>query len=176
MRKLRLWTILLTLAALGTMLSAVPAAALSIKAGQTFPWMTIADEKGKAVDLKKVINGQPAVVVYWSVTCHVCVEDVPRILSHYNGLKKKPYRLVLVAGESSEMVAVAKCFIEAKKPGRATVLFDRLTKKGHVLANRLGLEFTPTVIILDRHGKVVQVFEGAPDMKKFDEAVAKAIK
>ncbi|MBU0513832.1 MAG: TlpA family protein disulfide reductase [Proteobacteria bacterium] len=172
----KLMTIILTLAALGTLLSVAPAVALSVKTGDAFPWLTVADENGKAVELKKVINGRPAVVVYWSVTCHVCVDDVPRIMNHYNGLKKKAYRLVLVAGESSEMVPVAKCFIQAKKPGRAVVLFDRLTKKGHVLANTLGLEFTPTVIIIDRRGKIVQVFEGAPNLKKLDAAVAKALK
>jgi protein-disulfide isomerase len=153
-----------------------PAAAMKVKVGDKFPVLTIDDADRKAVDLGKVIGGLPAVVVYWSVSCSACVDEVPKLLAHHNKNNKK-YRLVLVAGEAPQMVTVAKCFVQAKNPGTALVLFDRLTRKGHVLAEALGLEYTPTLIVINAKGKIIKIFEGAPrTMAPLDAALAKAKK
>jgi thiol-disulfide isomerase/thioredoxin len=156
---------------------AYPAAALKVKVGDKFPMLTIENAAHKAVPLAKVMNGKPSLVVYWSVSCSACVEEVPKLLAHYNKKKNQKYRLILVAGEAPEMITVAKCFVEAKNPGPAVVLFDRLTRKGHILAETLGLEYTPTLVIVGAGGKISTIFEGAPrTMAKLDEALAKVVK
>ncbi len=157
-------------------LLAGPAAALKVKVGDKFPLLTVQTADHKAVPLAKVINGHPSLIVYWSVSCSACVDEVPKLLAHYNR-KKNKYRMILVAGEAPEMIPVAKCFVEAKNQGQAVVLFDRLTRQGHILAETLGLEYTPTLVIVNSRGKITTIFEGAPrTMAELDKALAKAMK
>jgi protein-disulfide isomerase len=169
-------SVLLLVTVLVVGLMAGPAAALKVKVGDKFPLLTVETADHKAVPLAKVLNGHPSLIVYWSVSCSACVDEVPKLLAHYNQ-KKNKYRMVLVAGEAPEMITVAKCFVQAKNPGTAVILFDRLTRQGHVLAETLGLEYTPTLVIVDARGKISSIFEGAPrTMAELDKALAKAMK
>ena len=146
------------------------ATALTIKQGQNLPLPTLTDGKGKKVPLSSVVGMRVTVLVYWSVTCAHCVETIPVLLKRYNE-RQKPYRLVLIAGDTPAMMPVAKCFLPKKKLGRAVALFDEAAKKKALFGDTIGLEYTPTVIIVGRDGKVKKIFEGMPSYNDFDKAI-----
>ncbi len=149
------------------------ASALTVRPGNTLPKVTLVNAEGKAVELAKVIRGKTVLLVYWSVTCDHCVKDVPAILRDYN-LKKQVYRLVLVGGESEEMLSVARAFIKKQKMGAAIALFDPQRSGRFALGDTLGLQYTPTIFILSREGRIVRIFEGNPGLEVVRRAVDKA--
>jgi len=149
------------------------APALTVKPGSNLPKVTLVDAGGKAVELAKVIRGKRVLLVYWSVTCEHCVQDVPAILRDYN-LTRQDYLLVLVGGESEEMLSVARAFIKKQKLGAAVALFDRQRSGKFAFGDTLGLQYTPTFLILSREGRIVRIFEGNPGMTVIKRAVREA--
>lgn len=149
------------------------ASTLTVRPGSTLPKVTLVDAEGKAVELAKVIRGKTVLLVYWSVTCEHCVKDVPAILRDYN-LKKQVYRLVLVGGESEEMLSVARAFIKKQKLGAAIALFDPQRSGRFAFGDTLGLQYTPTILVVSREGRIVRIFEGNPGLTVVKRAVSKA--
>lgn len=176
MHKSRAIAVILALAAAVTILPfmSTNASALTVRPGSALPQVTLVDAAGKPVELAKLIKGKTVLLVYWSVTCDHCVKDVPSILRDYN-LKKQDYSLVLVAGDSGRMLKVAKAFIKKQRLGTSVALYDPERSRRFALGDTLGLQYTPTIIVVCREGRMVRIFEGNPGLTEVKRVIKQAL-
>jgi len=125
-------------------------AKLSLKEGQDFPGLKVAEFPGKGkVDAAK-FKGKVVIVDFWASWCEPCKIELPAL----NKLHKKyKGKLTVIGVNVDENIAEAKAFLKDHPVG-----FDLVHDKGMKSANALGIEKMPTSFILS-NGKIVKIHE-----------------
>ncbi len=103
-------------------------------------------------------RGKVVLVNFWATSCAICVKEMPALVDTYKA----------VAGPSFEMVAVAMAH---DAPARVVhfarqrglpfkVAFDA---RGEIASAFGNIAATPTTLLIDRDGRIVERIVGAPD-------------
>ncbi|CAN5478406.1 TlpA disulfide reductase family protein [soil metagenome] len=146
----------------------VAQAKLSLKEGQDFPSLKIAEFPGKAkLDAAK-FKGKVVIVDFWASWCEPCKIELPAL----NKLHKKFGGKVTVIGVNvDENLSDAKAFLKDHPVG-----FDLAHDKGMKSANALGIEKMPTSFIL-ANGKIIKIHEAfrQGDEAKMEAEIKKAL-
>ncbi len=163
---------LLALAMALALLAAAPALALE-KPGKPLPAMTLPDTAGQSHDLQALAKDKVAMVVYWSVTCPHCQQEMPTLLSLARRLEGNPFVLILINTDGQAMAKVVQAYaLENHLPG--PLLMDIGPKDSLPFADAFDIVATPGVLVFDRAGKLVQAQELAVDMDKLQKAIESA--
>ncbi len=135
-----------------------------VRAGTMIGDFTLPDYKPAAIDSISLHQyaGKVVLLDFWFKSCGPCMAAMP----HYNSLQNKygkdGFRLLTINIEDGE--ADMKFFYNKYQPSY------KMLFKGKVLFEKLGLSACPSSVLLDRTGRVTEVFRG------FDEElIAKKI-
>lgn len=113
--------------------------------------------EGRTVDGKpfrlSTLKGKPVVIHYWATWCEPCKQDMQLLRRLQAAYARSGLQLVGVNVDSTEQQAV-KFIKEARLPW--TQLFEPGGLEGSSLANRLGVQTLPTMLLIDQDGKVVR--------------------
>ncbi|WP_153559192.1 redoxin domain-containing protein [Roseimaritima sediminicola] len=115
------------------------------------------DLRGETIDGKSFrlssLRGRPVVLHYWAAWCEPCKQDMRRLRQLQAQYQKAGLEIVGVSVDSTREDAAE--FLRAN-PLPWTQLFAEGGMEGSRLANELGVQTLPTMLLIDKSGKVVQ--------------------
>lgn len=136
---------------------ALPCGAL-VRPGAQVKDMQLPDSQGERHQLSQLIKGKVAVLVYWSLSCPHCQREMPRLMNlarRYNG---NPFVLLTVNADGVEMNQAIEAYAKQQRiPG--PYLIDSGPGDTLPFADTFDLFTTPTVVVVDRSGKIAYVAE-----------------
>ena len=157
----------LVLAALAT-----PSPAL-VKTGTPLPRLSLPDTAGRTHQLAQLVKGKVAVIVYWSVSCPHCRREMPGLLELNRQMAGNPLVMIMVNGDGPAMTRAVAKYAQIYQLPRP-VLLDQGPRDRMPFAETLDVVVTPTVLVLDKKGRVIQAQEQSIDMHKLTEAIEQA--
>jgi len=138
---------------------------LKLKVGEAPPPLTWTTLEEESLDWDELRQDRPLVMVFWATWCMSCKKEWPHLIELIEEFEESPLPPVWASaslGESADKVA--KTVAKRELPGIALV--DPKEKNGKAL----GIDFIPTVCVLDTEGNVAYV--GNPKIKKLREILA----
>jgi thiol-disulfide isomerase/thioredoxin len=113
--------------------------------------------KGKTIDNKTFdiadLRGKPVVVHYWATWCEPCKQDMKLLLALKTRYEKAGLQIVGVNVDGLRADAV-RYLNETRLPW--TTMFEEGGLDASPLANMLGVQTLPTMLLIDPSGKVVE--------------------
>jgi peroxiredoxin len=111
-------------------------------------------------------RGKVLLVNFWATSCVACVAEMPQIASTHQKFKARGYDTVAVAMDYDRPAAVAHFAQSRALP--FGVAFD----KSGELARAFGdVKLTPTTFLIDKQGRIVRRYLGAPDFAALDKLI-----
>ncbi|MEW5912352.1 MAG: TlpA disulfide reductase family protein [Thermodesulfobacteriota bacterium] len=161
---------LICILALCLSLLAAPAAQALVKPGKALPALTLPDHKGRSFPLAHLVKDKVALIVYWSVSCPHCREEIPHILKMTRSLAGNPFVVLFVNTDGKAMTPAVESF--AKQEGLPEPwLMDLGPQDSLPLADAYDIMATPAVMVLDRKGVLVLAQELQPNLKQVKKAI-----
>lgn len=142
MNSSRIWQILATVIVVGG------AAWLMTASDEPMPDVTFTMVDGSTIKSSE-LRGRSVLVNFWSVSCAVCLRDMPRLTALHDSLADSGFRVIGVAMPSDPPPAVM-AMVESKQPGYPIAL----DVHGE-LARAFGdVRVTPTSFLIDPAGNI----------------------
>ena len=102
--------------------------------------------------------GQVLLVNFWATTCSLCVAEMPHLVSTFEKFRGRGYQTVAVAMRHDPPAYVANYAQSRQLP------FGVAIDNTGAIARSFGdVQMTPTTFLIDRQGRVVKRYLGAPD-------------
>lgn len=106
----------------------------------------------------EAMRGKVLLVNFWATSCTTCVAEMPQIVATHEKFKARGYETVAVAMSYDPPAYVAR-FAETRK-----LPFGVAIDNTGVIAKSFGdVQMTPTTFLIDKQGRVVKRYLGAPD-------------
>jgi peroxiredoxin len=115
-------------------------------------------------------RGKVLLVNFWATSCVSCVAEMPQIASAHQKFKARGYDTVAVAMDYDQPAAVAHFAKSRALP--FGVAFDTSGE----LARAFGdVKLTPTTFLIDKQGRIVKRYVGAPDFAALDRLIGELL-
>jgi peroxiredoxin len=115
-------------------------------------------------------RGKVLLVNFWATSCVSCVAEMPQIASTHLKFKSRGYDTVAVAMDYDRPAAVAHFAQSRALP--FGVAFDESGE----LARAFGdVKLTPTTFLIDKQGRIVKRYVGAPDFAALDKLIGELL-
>lgn len=134
--------------------------------GQEAADFTLNDLDGKAVSLKS-LRGKVVLIDFWATWCGPCRVEMPRLETLHKEMKSKG--LVVLGVNQREEATRARAYIE-----RSGYTFPILLDKDGKASDAYQVSAIPTLLIIDKAGKISSHFVGLREESALREAIAKA--
>lgn len=106
----------------------------------------------------ETLRGKVLLVNFWATSCTTCVAEMPQIVATHEKFKSRGYETVAVAMSYDPPAYVAR-FAETRK-----LPFGVAIDNTGAIAKSFGdVQMTPTTFLIDKQGRVVKRYLGAPD-------------
>lgn len=104
------------------------------------------------------LRGQVVLVNFWATTCSVCVKEMPDIVATHDKFAARGFQTLAVA-MSYDAPANVVNFAETRKlPFTVAIDLDGAIAQGFG-----AIAVTPTTLLIDKQGRIVQRIVGEPD-------------
>ena len=104
------------------------------------------------------LQGQVLYVHFWATSCSVCLAEMPQLVATFEKFRSRSFQTVAVAVSYDPPALVSDYAMAHHLP--FGVAIDNTGR----IAERFGqVTQTPTSFLIDRRGRIVQLFVGAPD-------------
>jgi peroxiredoxin len=123
---------------------------------------SIEGEKLTTADLR----GRVVLVNFWATDCAVCVKEMPRLVQTYASYKEQGLELIAVAMRHDPPNYVLDYTEKNKLPFK--VALDPMGKLAEAFDD---VKLTPTTIVIDKRGNIVERILGEPDFKKLEKLI-----
>ena len=129
----------------------------SPQAGQVAPEVEFVLLDGQKLSTTQ-LQGQVVFVNFWATSCSICVAEMSQVVATFEKFRSRGFQTVAVAVSYDPPALVSDYAIAHHLPfgvaidntGRIAEQFGQVTQ-------------TPTSFLIDRRGRIVQRFVGAPD-------------
>jgi thiol-disulfide isomerase/thioredoxin len=121
---------------------------------------------GKDFDWEAYSKGKVVLVDFWATWCGPCVRELPNVKDNYEKYHAKGFDVVGISLDRSRE-ALEK-FLE-KEGTKWAQLYEDDAGGGHPVAEYYGIQAIPTVILVDKEGKVVSLNARGPELGKLLE-------
>jgi peroxiredoxin len=106
----------------------------------------------------QALRGRVVLVSFWSMNCDTCVNEMPSIVATDAKFRAKGYETLAIAMSYDPLAFVARFVAHNKLP------FPVAIDNGGQIAKSFGeVRQTPTAFLIDKRGRIVERFVGAPD-------------
>lgn len=154
--------IVLALAVLAVALSVVPAN-VGREAAPEFAYTLLDGRQGTLRSLR----GKVVLVAFWSMNCDTCVNEMPSIVATDVKFKRKGYETLAVAMSYDPPASVARFVAYNKLPFQVT-----MDSSGKIAQAFGEVRQTPTAFLIDKRGRIVERYVGAPDFAVLHRLIA----
>jgi peroxiredoxin len=104
------------------------------------------------------LKGKVILINFWATTCTTCVKEMPEIVKTYTKYQSKGFETVAVAMQNDPVNWVVNFTQTRQLPFK--VALDNTGENAKQWGN---IKITPTTFIVDKQGKIVKKYVGAPD-------------
>ena len=112
------------------------------------------------------LRGKVVLVNFWATSCTVCVREMPRIVSTYQKYRAQGYETLAVAMQYDPPAYVVH-FAETRQ-----LPFGVVIDNTGAFARSFGnVEATPTSVLINRRGEIVERYVGEPDFAALHKRV-----
>ena len=123
-------------------------AAEEVKINAPAPDFTLSNLEGKGISLSS-LKGKVALVAFWSIYCHVCRQEMPKLDTVYKKYKDKGLEVIGVAIDQEPVETIQG---EVRKDGLSfPILLDGEKK----MKKAYQVRAVPATFLLDRNGVVM---------------------
>lgn len=129
---------------------------------------------GGEVALKDLLGKKAAVLVFWSLFCGPCQEELP-LMDQLGKKYADKDLLVLAVNLDGEKRAKAVDKYMEKQGFSFSVLWEILDGVNYLTADAYGVQGTPTTVIIGKNGKVTYTHVGQETMDALEKAFQEAI-
>jgi peroxiredoxin len=149
--------------------------ALAVAAGLLFQQQTGPREKAPAVDyvLLDGVNadssqwaGKVMLVNFWATSCTACVHEMPQLITLHEKFKHRGFDILAVSMSYDPPALVAEFANSHRLP------FGVAIDNSGMIAKRFGeVRLTPTTMLINKHGEIVQRYLGEPDFAALESII-----
>lgn len=104
------------------------------------------------------LRGKVLLINFWATTCTTCVKEMPEIVNTYTKFQSKGFETVAVAMQYDPVNWVVNFANTRQLPFKVA-----LDNTGENAKQWGDIKITPTTFIVDKQGKIVKKYVGAPD-------------
>jgi peroxiredoxin len=104
------------------------------------------------------LRGKVVLVNFWATTCATCVAEMPDMIRTHRKFAARGLETVAVAMDYDPPVQVRAYVQKAQLPFTVALDADGSAARGFD-----GVRMTPTTFLIDRRGRIVHRYLGAPD-------------
>lgn len=104
------------------------------------------------------LKGKVVLVNFWATTCTTCVKEMPEIVETYTKYQSKGFETIAVAMQYDPVSWVVNFTQTRQLPFKVA-----LDNTGNNAKQWGDVKATPTTFIVDKRGKIVKKYVGAPD-------------
>ena len=112
------------------------------------------------------LQGQVVMVTFWATTCAVCVQEMPQMVATHNMFQKRGLHTLAVA-MSYDPPAFVVDFAQRKQLPFSVVIDNT----GSVARSYGDIQGTPTTLLINKQGRVVERYVGAPNFRALQRRI-----
>ena len=144
--------------------------------GMIAPDFTVLDVEGHPFRLSEEVSRKPVLLLFWSVFCDLCRAEMATLQKTHDQYAGRELTVVAVAVDGEPLRNIIGGF--ARQEGYTlTVLIDELeTTGGWKVADAYGVAVTPTLLVLEKGGKVLLRRGGKIREDELEKAVSSLLK
>jgi peroxiredoxin len=116
------------------------------------------------------LRGKVVLVNFWATSCVTCVAEMPRIVETFNKFKGRGYDTVAVA-----MSYDPPAYVSRFAQSRGLPFGVAIDNTGAIAKNFGDVKMTPTSFLLDKQGRIVKRYLGAPDFAALDKLIGELL-
>jgi peroxiredoxin len=116
------------------------------------------------------LRGRVVLVNFWATSCVTCVAEMPHVIETYNKFKGRGYDTVAVA-MSYDPPAYVSRFAQT----RGLPFGVAIDNTGAIAKTFGDVQMTPTSFLLDKQGRIVKRYLGAPDFAALDKLIGELL-
>ncbi|MBF0408926.1 MAG: TlpA family protein disulfide reductase [Candidatus Riflebacteria bacterium] len=131
-----------------------------LKPGQSAPISSLFNLEEKSVRFPA--KEQWSLVLFWSLFCHSCLEEIPVILQEISEMQNISVETYLVSIDTARMKKGIQNYLR-KRALKADVLLDEIASQSYIAADLWGVKTTPSVFLISPSGEIVFSHEGPFD-------------
>jgi thiol-disulfide isomerase/thioredoxin len=125
--------------------------------GKQLPTFSLKDTNGRIIN-NSTIRGKVAVIDFWASWCGPCKQIAPILQRIHQEMSARG--VMVIGANTSDREEAARKYLEtAKKTFPITLNSDSF-------ASALGVEALPTVVLVDKNGRIARVFVGANNLDR----------
>lgn len=117
------------------------------------------------------LRGKVVLVEFWATSCVTCVEEMPKVIQTYNKYREQGFETVAVAMDYDPPNHVLNYAEKNALPFKVALDID-----GSVARSFGDVRLTPTSFLIDKQGRIVKQYLGAPRMDDFQSLLEKKLK
>ena len=116
------------------------------------------------------LKGKVTLVNFWATSCTTCVAEMPEIIKTYDKYKDQGYDTLAVA-MSYDPPSYVVNFAESRKlPFKVAI-----DNTGKIAKDWGDIQLTPTTFVVNKQGKIVKSYIGAPDFAELHKLIEKLL-
>jgi peroxiredoxin len=159
----------ITLSIIAVIAFAGMAAYLAYFQDRPAPSATFTSIKGEKVTTSD-LRGRVVLLNFWATDCAVCVREMPRLTETYRKFASRDFEMIAIAMRYDPPNYVLRYAEQNALPFK--VALDPLGE----LAKAFGdVRLTPTTIIIDKQGNMIQRIIGEPDFKPLEALIERSL-
>ncbi len=146
----------------------------SLKPGDKAPLFAVKDLSGSTFDFSKEIGTRAFMLVFWSIYCEPCREEMPLIEKLANQYRAKGMDIMTVNLDGDPFLEAVKGFVKQGKYS-FRVLMDELLDENFKIADPYNVAGTPVAYIISKSGKIVFTKVGRATEEELTTQIDKAL-
>jgi peroxiredoxin len=152
--------------ALVVLLSALHVGYARVQPAPTVTFTSLSGERISLADLR----GRVVLVNFWATDCAVCVKEMPRMTETYNRYRNDGLELIAVAMRHDPPNYVIRYTEKNALPFKVA-----LDPMGELARAFDEVRLTPTTIVIDKRGNIVERILGEPDFSRLDALIGQKL-
>jgi peroxiredoxin len=128
------------------------------------------DLNGNAVKLDDYVGKKSVMIIFWSLFCGPCQEELPLVDKLGKKYKKDGLEVFSINLDGEKRGKAVRKFMK-KKGYTFEVLWERVEGISYVTADAYGVQGTPTTVIIGKGGKVSYVHVGLATEEELEKIV-----
>ncbi|RQU25812.1 TlpA family protein disulfide reductase [Burkholderia cenocepacia] len=142
---------------------------LAFNGKSSVPDATFTLLSGQKVSTAGDLKGKVYLVNFWATSCATCMQEMPQMVDTYNRFKGQGLEFVAVAMNYDPPMYVANYAQTRQLP------FKVALDDGSVAKQFGNVQLTPTTFVVDKDGKILKRYVGAPQFAELDALLKKAL-